>query len=291
MPEPMTLAQARELDKIAVRMRQDICKMLCLAGSGHPGGSLSAADIMTYLYFHKLRVDSTDPAWPQRDRFVLSKGHAAPVLYAALAHKGFFDRELLWTLRKLGSILQGHPDMKQVPGVEMSTGALGHGLAGACGMALASRLSGLNYQTFALLGDGECQEGVIWEAAMFAAHYNLDSLTAIIDFNGLQIDGRVSEVMNIDPIVDKWEAFGWEVREADGHDILDLDKAMNGDKGVNDKPLMVIARTVKGKGVSFMEHVVDYHGKAPTAEEARLAEIELEQYYCEIDNDEVDVND
>lgn len=261
--------------------------MLCHAGSGHPGGSLSAADIITYLYFHRLNLDPARPDWPGRDRFLLSKGHAAPAQYAALAETGFFNRELLMSLRRLGSILQGHPDMKQVPGVEMSTGALGHGLGIACGIALAGRLSNSDFQTFVMLGDGECQEGVVWEAAMFAAHYKLGRLTAIIDANGLQIDGRVDEVMGIEPIVDKWQAFGWTVIDIDGHDMEAIDAALGPLHTDMQKPFAVIARTVKGKGVSFMEHVVDFHGKTPTVEEVRLAEIELEQCYCEIDTDEV----
>lgn len=291
MSEKLTEKKAVELRDIAVGLRRDICKMLCLSASGHPGGSLSAVELVTYLYFHHLNINPSLPNWEQRDRFLLSKGHAAPVLYAALSKAGYFDRDLLWTLRSLGSILQGHPDMNKVPGVEMSTGALGHGLGIGCGFALAARLRNHDYRTYVLLGDGECQEGVVWEAAQFAAHYKLDSLTAIVDNNGLQIDGRVEEVMGIEPLVDKWQAFGWDVEDIDGHDMLAIDKVMNMDRGGSTKPLMVIARTVKGKGVSFMENNVDFHGQAPSHEQAMTAEEELKQCYCEIDIDEVDDNE
>jgi len=262
--------------KAAARMlRRHVMLMLGKAGSGHPGGSLSAADIMASLYFGDvLNVRPSDPAWPDRDRFVLSKGHAAPVLYAALAEKGFFPAEILPTLRQMGSILQGHPDARKVPGVEVSTGSLGQGLSLAVGIALAGRLDGKAYKTWALLGDGECEEGQIWEAAMAAAHYKLDTLTAIVDYNHLQIDGPIEKVMSPAPIYDKFAAFGWDVVSVDGHSIPDLLKAMKAPR-VPGKPLAIIAETVKGKGVSFMEGQASWHGKAPKGEDLQKALTEL----------------
>jgi transketolase len=263
------------LENKAREIRIHIIKMTAAAGSGHPGGSLSAADIVTVLYFHLLRIDPQRPSWPDRDRFVLSKGHAAPLLYAALAERGFFPVGELLTLRKLGSRLQGHPDMKSLPGVEMSTGSLGQGLSMGNGMALAARLDGRDYRVFVLLGDGENQEGMVWEAAMAAAHYRLDNVTAFLDHNGLQIDGPVTEVMSPEPVADKWRAFGWDVQVIDGHNIAQIIEAIEIARQVKGKPQMIVAETIKGKGVSFMENQVDWHGRAPKPEEAEKALAEL----------------
>ncbi|MEW6540447.1 MAG: transketolase [Bacillota bacterium] len=264
-----------ELASKAREIRKHIIRMVAEAGSGHPGGSLSAADIVTALYFNEMRLDPVRPDWPDRDRFVLSKGHAAPVLYAALAERGYFPVAELSTLRKLGSRLQGHPDMRKLPGVEMSTGSLGQGLSAANGMALAARLDGRDYRVYVLLGDGECQEGQVWEAAMAAAHYALENLTAIVDFNGLQIDGPVSEVMALEPLPDKWRAFGWHVLEIDGHDFGQILPALEQARSAGGRPTAIVARTVKGKGVSFMEHGVDWHGVAPKGDQVARALAEL----------------
>ncbi|SFR03610.1 transketolase [Desulfoscipio geothermicus] len=270
-----TAEKIKSLQDKARQIRRHIVSMVGAAGSGHPGGSLSAADIVTALYFDVMRIDPQRPDWPERDRFVLSKGHAAPVLYAALAERGYFPVEQLQTLRKLGSPLQGHPDMRKVPGVEMSTGSLGQGLSAAGGMALAGKLDGRDYRVFALLGDGEIQEGQIWEAAMAAAHYKLDNLTAILDHNGLQIDGPVGEVMSPEPVAEKWRAFGWDVQEIDGHDMEQVLGAVTRAGEVRGKPSIVIANTVKGKGVSFMENEVGWHGSAPKPEQVEQALAEL----------------
>ncbi len=259
----------------ACKIRADIIEMTCLAASGHPGGSLSAADVLAVLYFHHMRHDPKNPKWEGRDRFVLSKGHACPVLYAALAEAGYFDREHLKTLRKLGSILQGHPDMRKAPGVEISSGSLGQGLAVACGMAKAAKIKEESHRVFVMIGDGESQEGEIWESAMFAAHYELDNLVAITDYNNLQIDGFVSEVMEVQPLAEKWRAFSWHVIEIDGHDIGQIIDALEAADQVKGKPTMIVANTTKGKGVSFMEGVCDYHGKAPTKDEMERALSEL----------------
>jgi len=264
-----------ELQEKARAIRADIVRMIGAAGSGHPGGSLSAADLVAALYFGVMRHDPARPTWPDRDRFVLSKGHACPVLYAALAEAGYFPQETLWTLRKFGSPLQGHPDMRKVPGVEMSTGSLGQGFATAVGMAMAGKLDGRGYRVFTMIGDGEVQEGEVWEAAMAAAHYRLDNLTGIQDYNGLQIDGANREVMEVAPLPDKWQAFGWQVIEIDGHDLGQILGALAPERATPRKPTMVIARTVKGKGVSFMENVVDWHGKAPSQEQVEQALAEL----------------
>ncbi len=256
-------------------IRRDIVKMLSEAKSGHPGGSLSSADIVTALYFHEMKVDPAKPDWPERDRFILSKGHAAPVLYAALAEKGYFPVEELATLRKMGSRLQGHPSMKHLPGVEMSTGSLGQGLSAANGMALAGKLDGRDYRVYVLLGDGEIQEGQVWEAAMAAGHYKLDNVVAIIDHNKLQIDGPVAEVMSPDPIGDKWRAFGWHVEEIDGHNFAEIIQALNKAREIKGKPTAIVANTVKGRGVSFMENQVGWHGNAPNAEQCTQALCEL----------------
>jgi len=259
----------------ALYIRRDIIKMIALAGSGHPGGSLSAADIVTALYFKILRHDPRVPDWPLRDRFVLSKGHAAPLLYAALAESGYFERGELWSLRSLGSRFQGHPDMLKLPGIEISTGSLGQGLAIANGMALAAKMDNLNSAVFVLIGDGESQEGEIWEAALFAAHNRLDNLIAITDYNNLQIDGRVSDIKNVCPIAGKWSAFGWHVICVDGHNMIEIVNALETARSVVGKPVMIEAATVKGKGVSFMEDMVGWHGKAPTEEEMKIALKEL----------------
>jgi len=265
-----------ELKAKARLLRRHIIEMTAEAGSGHPGGSLSSADIVTALYFKVLRHDPRNPHWPDRDRFILSKGHAAPLLYAALAESGYFPVDELLTLRKLNSRMQGHTDRGITPGVEMSSGALGQGLSFGAGVALAARLDKKGHRTYVLLGDGECDEGQVWEAAMAAAHYKLDSVTAIVDRNGLQIDGWCCDVMNTEPLPDKWCAFGWHVIEVDGHDMGQLIDAFDQAKKVKGQPTVVIARTVKGKGVSFMENVAGFHGKAPTADEAKRALKELE---------------
>lgn len=256
------------LKTIACSIRKSIMRMLTESKSGHTGGSLSAVDILTTLYFYKMRHKSSEPAWSERDRFVLSKGHAAPALYAALAEAGYFPKEELMTLRKLGSRLQGHPDRRKLPGVEASTGSLGQGISIACGIALCGKhIDKKNYRVYTLLGDGENQEGEVWEAAMSAAHYKLDNLCAVLDYNGLQIDGFVKDVMNIEPIADKWRAFGWNAIEVDGHNIEELIKAFDDAEKIKGKPSIIIAKTIKGKGVSFMEGKAKYHGVAPTYEE------------------------
>ncbi|TCO73143.1 transketolase [Marinisporobacter balticus] len=264
-----------QLQKTATEIRKGIIKAVHSAGSGHPGGSLSAADILTALYFHKMKVDPKNPKWEGRDRFVLSKGHAAPVLYATLAEKGFFAKEELLKLRQMGAMLQGHPDMKGIPGVEMSTGSLGQGFSSTIGMAIASKIDKKENRTYVLLGDGEVQEGLVWEAAMSASHYKLDNLTAILDFNGLQIDGKNEEVMNIHPIKEKWESFGWVVIEIDGHNLEEIIGALDKAEEVKDQPTMIIAKTIKGKGVSYMENQAGWHGSAPKDEEAQKALEEL----------------
>ncbi len=264
------------LNKKAGSVRKDIVQMICAAKSGHPGGSLSAADIVTALYFDEMNIDPANPKMEGRDRFVLSKGHAAPVLYAALTERGYFSKDLLPTLRQFGSILQGHPDMKKVPGVEISTGSLGQGLSVANGMALSAKISGEDFRTYVLMGDGELQEGQVWEAAMTAAHYSLDNICAFVDFNNLQIDGNVDQVMGVEPLDKKWEAFGWNVLKIDGHDMEAILGALAAAKECKGKPTVVIAETTKGKGVSFMENVCGFHGVAPTAEETAKAVAELE---------------
>ncbi len=266
-----------ELKRTANIIRQDIIKMLLSAKSGHPGGSLSAADILATLYFQEMRINPAQPNWPERDRFVLCKGHAAPVLYAALAEKGYFPKEELLGLRQTGHMLQGHPDMRKTPGVDMSTGSLGQGLSAANGMAMAGKLDGKNYRVYALLGDGEMAEGQVWEAAMAAAHYKLDNLVAILDLNGLQIDGSTDSVMSSAPLSDKWRAFGWNVLEVDGHDVEKLGVAFQEAKNTQGKPTMLIAHTVKGQGVSFMENVAVWHGNAPSIEQAEQALKELQE--------------
>ena len=259
----------------AKEIRKSIVSMITEAKSGHPGGSLSATDILTALYFSEMNVDPANPKMEGRDRFVLSKGHAAPAIYATLAEKGYFSKDELMTLRKFGSRLQGHPDMKKLPGIEISTGSLGQGLSVANGMALNAKMFNENYRTYVILGDGEVQEGQIWEAAMTAAHYKLDNLCAFLDNNNLQIDGNVSEIMGVEPLDKKWEAFGWNVIKIDGHDFEQILSALDKARECKDKPTMVIAKTIKGKGVSFMENVCGFHGVAPTLEELERALAEL----------------
>ena len=286
----MLVAQEREklikmLDEKALILRQDIIKMIGKAGSGHPGGSLSAADIVAALYFHHLRHDPKNPKWSDRDRFVLSKGHACPVLYAALAESGYFPTKELMTLRMLGSPLEGHPDMRKLLGVEISSGSLGQGLAAGNGMALAARLDQRDFRVYVLMGDGECQEGEIWEAAMFAAHYKIDNIVGIVDYNNLQIDGFVSEVMEVQPLADKWRSFGWHVIEIDGHNIGQIIDTLDEAKKIKGKPTAIIATTVKCKGVSFMENKVEFHGRAPTPDELARA---LKELQCVEEIDESD---
>jgi transketolase len=262
------------LDKLkatAKEVRKDIITMLTESGSGHPGGSLSAVEIMTTLYFNEMNVDVNHKDDPNRDRFVLSKGHAAPVLYSVLAHKGYFLRSELMGLRKLGSMLQGHPNMNSVPGVDMSTGSLGQGISAAVGMALAGKLDKKEYRVYSLLGDGELAEGQVWEAAMAAAHYKLDNLTAFVDHNGLQIDGKVSDVMGSDPVDAKFAAFGWNVISIDGHDFVQIKNALEEAKKTKGKPTVIICETIKGKGVSFMENEASWHGSAPSKEQCEKA--------------------
>jgi transketolase len=256
-----------ELQEMARRLRIAIVKTLHKSQSGHTGGSLSAIDLITALYFHKMRHNPVDPSWDGRDRFVLSKGHAAPALYVALAEAGYFPAEDLMMLRRLGSHLQGHPDSKSTPGVEVPTGSLGQGLSMAAGMALGLKLDSRGNRVYALLGDGELQEGQVWEAAMSGAHYRLDNLCAMVDANGLQIDGDVAKVMNVAPIADKFRAFGWHVLEIDGHDMTAIVTALDSAETITGKPTVIVAKTVKGKGVSFFENKASYHGVPPSDDE------------------------
>ena len=263
------------LKEKAKEIRKSIVSMITEAKSGHPGGSLSATDILTALYFSEMNIDPANPKMEGRDRFVLSKGHAAPAIYATLAERGYFSKDELLTLRKFGSRLQGHPDMKKLPGIEISTGSLGQGLSVANGMALNAKIFNENYRTYIVLGDGEVQEGQIWEAAMTAAHYKLDNLCAFLDSNNLQIDGNVTEIMGVEPLDKKWEAFGWNVIKIDGHNFEEILSALEKAKECKDKPTMILAKTIKGKGVSFMENVCGFHGVAPTLEELERALAEL----------------
>lgn len=272
----------RELKLHATHIRQGIIEAVHSAKSGHPGGSLSSADIMTVLYFEEMRVKPEEPKWADRDRFVLSKGHCSPALYATLAERGFFPKEDLKTFRHIDSYLQGHPEMKKVPGVDMSTGSLGQGISAANGMALAGKLDNKDYRVYALLGDGELEEGQVWEAAMFAAHYKLDNLTAFLDFNGLQIDGDITKVMNPTPVDQKYEAFGWHVITIDGHDYDAIRGAIAEAKTVKGKPTMIIAKTIKGKGVSFMENQAGWHGNAPNDEQYETAMADLDKILAEV---------
>ena len=271
----MEQTKLNNLKSIAAQIRLGALEGVHAAASGHPGGSLSIADIMAYLYFEEMNVKADDPKWADRDRFVLSKGHTAPALYATLALKGFFPADEIKKLRQVDSFLQGHPDMKGTPGVDMSTGSLGLGISTACGMALAAKIDGKDYRTYTIVGDGESEEGQVWEAAMFAAHYKLDNLCVIIDWNGLQIDGAVVDVMNPTPHDKKLEAFGFHVISIDGHDFEQIEAAFNEAKTVKGKPTAIIAKTVKGKGVSFMENQVGWHGSAPNDEQYEIAVAEI----------------
>ena len=259
----MDQSKKLQLKRTANNVRLGIIEAVYNAACGHPGGSLSIADVLTYLYFEEMRVDPTNPADKNRDRFVLSKGHTAPALYSVLAERGFFPKEELKTLRKTASRLQGHPDMKGVPGVDMSTGSLGLGFSTACGMALSAKVSGDGYRVYTALGDGESQEGQVWEAAMFAAHYKLDNLVAVLDLNGLQIDGPITEVMNPMPHDEKFRAFGWHVITVDAHDFDQIEAAFNEAREIKGQPTVIIAKSVKGKGVSYMENKCEWHGQAP----------------------------
>ena len=272
----MTPQEKKQLQVMACKVRMGVIEGVHAAKSGHPGGSLSAADMFTYLYFKELRVDPKNPQWEDRDRFVLSKGHTAPGLYAALALRGFFPVEDLVTLRKMGSYLQGHPDMNKVPGVDMSTGSLGQGVSAAGGIALSAKLDNKNYRVYTILGDGELEEGQVWEQAMFAAHYKLDNLTAFIDFNGLQIDGDVTKVMNPTPIDKKFEAFGWNVIVCSAHDFDELECAIENAKNTKGKPTAIVMKSVKGKNVSFMENNAAWHGSVPNEEQYNQAMGELD---------------
>ena len=274
----MDSAKTRELKRIAANIRLGIIEEVFHAASGHPGGSLSVADVITYLYFCEMKTDVNHPAWEDRDRFVLSKGHTCPALYAALAEKGFFPKEDLKTFRHINSYLQGHPDRKYIPGIDMSSGSLGQGISAACGMALAAKLQNKDYRVYTVLGDGESQEGQVWEAAMFAAHYKLDNLCAVLDFNGLQIDGRITDVMNPTPLDSKFEAFGWNVICINGHDFNEIEQAFAKARQTKSKPTLILSSTTKGKGVSFMEDQVGWHGKAPNADEYAQAVQELNAY-------------
>jgi transketolase len=268
-------SQIKELEEKAKQIRRLIIQMLAKAGSGHPGGSLSATDLITALFFSVLRHNPKDPAWPDRDRFHMSKGHCCPLWYAVLAESGYFPKDTLWTLRQLGSILQGHPD-RRTPGVEVASGSLGQGLSVALGMCLAAKMDKKDYRVYVLMGDGETQEGNIWEASMACSHYKCEQLCAMLDYNGFQIDGKIKDIMNLEPIAAKWQAFGWHTVEIDGHNMRQILSAYQEAKEKKGKPTIIIARTIKGKGVSFMENVLDFHGRAPTKEEAERALKELE---------------
>ncbi len=270
--------EAKKLEMLkekAAKIRLGAVTAVHSAASGHPGGSLSISDILAYLYFEHMRIDPENPSWSERDRFVLSKGHTAPALYAALAERGFFDPALLTTLRQADSILQGHPDMKHIPGVDMSTGSLGLGFSCACGMALAGKLDNSDYRVYSIVGDGESQEGQVWEAGMFAAHYKLDNLCVFIDLNGLQIDGKITDVMDPTPHDEKFKAFGWNVICIDAHNFDEIEAALKAAGECKGKPTAIIAKSVKGKGVSFMENQAGWHGKAPNDSEFEIALGEL----------------
>ena len=273
----------KELAITACKVRMGVIEGTHCAKSGRPGGSLSVTDILTYLYFQEMKTDPQNPAWQERDRLVLSKGHTAPALYAVLAQKGFFPVEELKTLRKIGSRLQGHPDMKKIPGVDMSSGSLGQGISAACGMAKAAKLTGGEWRVYTVRGDGEIQEGQVWEAAMFASHYQLDNLCVLVDNNGLQIDGNIKDVMSPYPIDEKFKAFGFHVINIDGHDFDQIEAALNEARSVKGQPTAIIAKTVKGKGVSFMENQASWHGTAPNDEQYRQAMEELGQQLAALD--------
>lgn len=279
----MDKIKLKKLKLTACKVRMGIIEGVHAAKSGHPGGSLSIADVLTYLYFDKMNIDPKNPDKADRDRLVLSKGHAAPALYSVLAHRGYFDTELLKTLRHTGSILQGHPDKKHIPGVDMSSGSLGQGISAATGMALSAKHFGDNFRVYTIVGDGESEEGQVWEAAMFAAAKKLNNLTAFIDVNGLQIDGTVEDVNNPLPLDEKFAAFGWNVIVIDGHDFEQIEKATLDAQNVTDKPTAIIMKTVKGKDVSFMENNVGWHGSAPNDEQYETAMAELKKIYAEIE--------
>lgn len=274
----MEQARIKELKRISANIKLGALEAVFSASSGHPGGSLSISDILSYLYFEEMNIDPRDPKKANRDRFVLSKGHTAPALYAALAERGYFPREDLKTFRRIDSYLQGHPDMKGTPGVDMTTGSLGLGFSAACGMALSAKISGDSYRVYAVLGDGESEEGQVWEAAMFAAHKKLDNLCIFLDYNGLQIDGPIAKVNDPSPLDEKFAAFGWNVLMIDGHDIEAIDGAAKAARACKGKPTAIICRTVKGKGVSFMENSVKWHGSAPNEEQYKQAVSEINSY-------------
>ena len=272
---PVSKALIEELERKANGLRCDVVKMCHHAGSGHPGGSLSAADIVAALYFHFMRLDPQNPKWEDRDRFIMSKGHACPVQYAALSRRGFFPEEVLWTLRKFESPLQGHPDMKSTRGLDMTSGSLGNGLSIGVGMALGARIAKKDFRVYVMLGDGELQEGLVWEGAMAATHFKLDHLTNFVDYNKLQIDGENKDIMGLEPLVGKWQQFGWETLEIDGNNMAEVVGAIEQAQGMKGKPTCIIAHTVKGKGVSYMECAAEWHGRAPTGEELDRALCEL----------------
>ncbi len=272
----MEQSKELKLKRLANNVRKGIIEGVYNAASGHPGGSLSIADIITYLYFEEMNIDPKNPKCEKRDRFVLSKGHTAPALYSVLAERGYLPKEELKTLRQADARLQGHPDMKGTPGVDMTTGSLGLGISAACGMALSAKVSGDTYRVYSILGDGETEEGQVWEAAMFAAHYKLDNLTAVVDWNGLQIDGPIAEVMNPTPYDEKFRAFGWHVIMINAHDFSEIEAAFNEAKTVKGKPTVIIAKSVKGKGVSYMENACEWHGQAPKEDLYKVAMAELD---------------
>lgn len=278
----MEPSRVKELSIISAKIKLGALEAVFNASSGHPGGSLSISDILTYLYFEEMNVKNDDPKFEDRDRLVLSKGHTAPALYAALAEKGFFPHSELKNLRQVGSMLQGHPDMKNIPGVDMSTGSLGLGISSACGMALSGKLRNKPYRVYTIVGDGESEEGQVWEAAMFASHYKLDNLCAFVDFNGLQIDGKITDVIDPTPFDKKFESFGWNVVTIDGHDFEQIEKAVKDAKECVGKPTVVICNTVKGKGVSYMENNVKWHGSAPNKEQYDQAVSELNEYIASL---------
>jgi len=276
MARPDEALSIEQMQVIAKKIRRDIVTMIASAGSGHPGGSLSAVEILTALYFKVLNLDPNNPHWEDRDRFILSKGHAAPVLYATLTEYGYLSKEELCTLRKIDSRLQGHPECNLTPGVEMSAGALGQGLSFGIGVALTARLNAQKYYTYVLMGDGELDEGQIWEAAMAAAHFKVDNLIGIVDINGIQIDGWNKDIMNVEPLIEKWKSFNWHVLECRGNDLTDVVKTLELARTFRGQPTVILAHTIKGKGVSFMENNPEFHGKAPNAEELKEALKELE---------------
>lgn len=279
----MNSTDTNQLRILATKARRGAIVGTFNAKSGHPGGSLSAADIFTYLYFKEMNVDPKNPSWADRDRFVLSKGHCCPSLYAVLALKGFFDMSELEKLRHVGAMLQGHPDMKGTPGIDMSTGSLGQGISAACGMALCAKIDNKDYRVYTVLGDGECEEGEVWEAAMFAVHKGLDNLVVFVDCNGLQIDGSTAQVGGVEPLDKKFESFGFNVLKIDGHSFDEIEEALNNARATKGVPTAIIAKTIKGKGVSYMEDQVGWHGKAPNAEEYEIALKELDAQLKELE--------